>query len=249
MVKTEVSAEDRFARLLRDEESDRWMPGQPTEGAKVDLLCDPVTLRYASESREPVGSPADGRHLLADRLPSAASPTWNAAREAAAFPVLGFVANTTARKVVLQACERDAFRERPKAPERSPNRTPSTRCEEELEEGERKFNRGPGLPAALLKGKGLPEPRCGRPRVHRPARSRGASGFHEGLYPDTASACSRNYASAAQWFCAAQPGRGRALLRRQGLDPRLRGDARKDGEVRRQSTPTFPSTAMSPTLC
>ena len=34
----------------------RWRPGQPVADAKVDLLCDPVTLRYASESDEPVGA-------------------------------------------------------------------------------------------------------------------------------------------------------------------------------------------------
>ena len=43
-------------RPPRASEGERWRPGEPTADAKVDLLCDPVTLRYASESDEPVGA-------------------------------------------------------------------------------------------------------------------------------------------------------------------------------------------------
>ena len=111
MVKTQVTSADRFVRLARTE-AERWRPGQPIAGAKVDLLCDPVTLRYASESDEPVGARRTDGVFSPIVFVTGVSYLERSTGGLADAPVLGFVGGTTARKVVLQACEHDAFRER-----------------------------------------------------------------------------------------------------------------------------------------
>ena len=67
MVTSEVTVYDRFERLRRDPRV-QWRPGQPLAGAKVDLLCDPVTLRYSMEDKRTARRPTDRRDILADGL-------------------------------------------------------------------------------------------------------------------------------------------------------------------------------------
>ena len=89
-----------------------------------------MTLRYASEVEEPIGARrTDGIYSPIIYVTGVSS--WSAAGAAPGTPVLGFVAGTTTRKVVLQACERDAFRERQKdgtqpTPKRSPGAAPNS---------------------------------------------------------------------------------------------------------------------------
>ena len=91
---SEVTAENRF-KLLED--------------GKIDVLCDPVTLRYSGDDplRGEVGnlSPivfATGVSYMSRRTKSQHVPTY-----------LGFVDGSTAEDVVQQACKIDMLRVRP----------------------------------------------------------------------------------------------------------------------------------------
>jgi hypothetical protein len=110
MVTSEVTVYDRFERLRRDTR-DPWQPGMPLADAKIDLLCDPVTLRYSMEASEPrLARRTDG--IFSPMVYVTGVTYLERSRGGTGPAVLGFVGNTTAGKVALQACERDAFRRR-----------------------------------------------------------------------------------------------------------------------------------------
>jgi hypothetical protein len=191
MVKTQVTATDRFARLAHGV-GERWRPGEPTADAKVDLLCDPVTLRYASESEEPEG---------ARRTEGIFSPivfvTGVSYLERSIgglrTPVLGLVAGTTTRKVVLQACEHDAFRERARFGTQSDAKAIGA-CETLLDDAREKFREA---------------------RLEHPSPERldpicngddyGSLGIDPEKAPGYRFCLFTDHTAAAEWFCTAQP--------------------------------------------
>ena len=184
MIKTQVTSADRFARLARSE-AERWRPGQPIAGAKIDLLCDPVTLRYASESDEPVGA----RRTDGVFSPIVFVTGVSYVERSTAAPdttVLGFVGGTTARKVVLQACERDAFRERARYGTQS-DADAIRACAADLEERKGRSSTPQGGTASterpVVPRRAVPGPRT--------------SGYRFCLFA--------NHTAAAEWFCMAQP--------------------------------------------
>jgi hypothetical protein len=112
VVTTTVTAQDRFERLVR-EPRQHWDPSrtrEPLADASVDLLCDPVTLRYTSEQD-------DGKFQRTDGIFSpivfvtGVSYLERSGGQAGATQ-LGFVSRTTTERIVLQACERDGLRVR-----------------------------------------------------------------------------------------------------------------------------------------
>ena len=202
MVKTEVTANDRFARLLRDE-TERWKPGTPTTRAKVDLLCDPITLRYASEVNEPKGERrTDG--IFSPIVYVTGVSYLERSEGGTGTPVLGFVAGTTTRKVVVQACERDAFREREKTGAQSDPEAIAA-CRRELGVGELRLEERMRT-AKLMERLGRPpypfldEPVCSD---LPPARKPVSDEAEEVTWSDYRFCLFRDHTSAANWFCSA----------------------------------------------
>ena len=115
MVITEVTAQDRFVRLRRNpgafdspEKYEAWraeLGGKP----QVDLLCDPVTLRYSGENGTSTYPRTDGVFSPIVYV-TGVSYMVRSTATGKGKPQIGFVGGTTAEVVVRQACERDAFR-------------------------------------------------------------------------------------------------------------------------------------------
>lgn len=102
VVSVAVTPEDRFRRL-RDKHSPAYDPDGAEADQKIDILCDPVTLRFSDPDARADGifSPlvfASGVSYLLRRSRLADSATY-----------LAFVANSTAPSVARVACQIDLF--------------------------------------------------------------------------------------------------------------------------------------------
>ena len=108
MVATTVGAHDRFERLVRHPD-EHWTAGQPIDDdTKVDMLCDPITLRYSAElSERPGASRTDG---IFSPIVYVTGVSHLARSSGGSNASLGFVAGTTAGRVAVEACSRDGLR-------------------------------------------------------------------------------------------------------------------------------------------
>ena len=185
MVKTQVTSADRFARLARSRGG--ALAARPADRRRQDR--SPLRPGHAAlrlRERRAGRRAAHGRSLLADRLRHRGLLSWSAASAASIRPVLGFVGGTTARKVVLQACERDAFRERARFGTQS-DADAIRACAADLENARDKFD------TARRQGRDRSVPMCNddAPPDSEP------SGYRFCLFA--------NHTAAAEWFCMAQP--------------------------------------------
>lgn len=108
MVSVPVTAADRFTRLVRraGEHWDGIAPLGPE--TKVDLLCDPVTLRYSAESSEAEGARrTDG---IFSPIVYVTGVSYLARSGGGTKAAIGFVRRTTAGRVAVEACIRDGLR-------------------------------------------------------------------------------------------------------------------------------------------
>jgi hypothetical protein len=102
IVSVAVTADDRFRRL-RKKRFPAYDPQRPDEDQKIDILCDPITLRFSDPAARADGifSPivfASGVSYLLRRSRLPRSDTY-----------LAFVANSTAPAVAKLACQIDLF--------------------------------------------------------------------------------------------------------------------------------------------
>ncbi|MQX41090.1 hypothetical protein [Sinorhizobium meliloti] len=103
LISVEVSAEDRFTRLRADDDETGAFVDPEDPKTKVDILCDPTTLRFDAEVADTGGifSPIV--------FASGVSYLMRNTRMGHPDSFLAFVKNTTARKVARQACLVDRF--------------------------------------------------------------------------------------------------------------------------------------------
>lgn len=99
IVQQEVTAQDRFSRVRQEPRADR---STPPPDDRIDVLCDPVTMRFSDPERNVgVFSPV----IFA----SGVSYFERVNRKSGSNRVVGFVAGTTAAAVARQVCEGDLF--------------------------------------------------------------------------------------------------------------------------------------------
>jgi hypothetical protein len=106
VIATDVTALDRFERLVKH--ANEHLTEGPDNKAKVDLLCDPVTLRYSAEANERAGARrTDG---IFSPIVYVTGVSYLARSAGGSDAFLGFVGGTTARRVAVEACSRDGLR-------------------------------------------------------------------------------------------------------------------------------------------
>jgi hypothetical protein len=106
VIATNISAQDRFDRLVR--EPDEHLASGPDGKPKVDMLCDPVTLRYSAEASEREGARrTDG---IFSPIVYVTGVSYLARSAGGSDAFLGFVSGTTAGRIAVEACSRDGLR-------------------------------------------------------------------------------------------------------------------------------------------
>ncbi|MGO4839906.1 hypothetical protein AB4144_47430, partial [Rhizobiaceae sp. 2RAB30] len=103
VVSVPVGARDRFDRLRMSKDDRPYDPKLADDDQKIDIFCDPVTLRFSDPDERANGifSPivfASGVTYLLRRTRQTGSDAY-----------LGYVAGTTASVVARWACEIDLF--------------------------------------------------------------------------------------------------------------------------------------------